>query len=106
MKTAGKIGSLKYFPNVSVAMMEIANGGAVALINDRPVTEAYAAKRPGVVKILPEVLQSDAYGFAVAKGRTELLAKLNAGLANVRAAGLIEALEEKYFSAGGTAETP
>ncbi len=102
LKAAGKIGSLKYFPNVSVAMLEIANGGAVALINDRPVTEAYAAQRPGAVRILPAVLQSDAYGFAVAKGRPELLAKINAGLANVKAAGLIEKLEAKYFAAAAT----
>lgn len=101
LKADGKIGALKYFPNVSVAMMEIANGGAVALINDRPVTEAYAAQRPGVVRILPDVLQSDAYGFAVAKGRPELLAQLNAGLARVKAAGLIERLEAKYFGASG-----
>lgn len=97
LKAEGKIGSLKYFPNVSVAMMEIANGGAVAMINDRPVTEAYAAQRPGTVRILPKVLQSDAYGFAVAKGRTDLLTKINAGLANVKAAGLVEQLKAKYF---------
>lgn len=89
--------SLKYFPNVSVAMMELLNGGVDAVINDKPVTEAFVAKNPGKIMIVGGTLASDEYGFALAKGREELLAKLNAGLANVKADGTLAKLAEKYF---------
>lgn len=97
LKAVGKIDKIKYFPNVSVAVMELVNGGADALINDKPVTQAFVSKQPDKLKIVGDTLVSDEYGFAVAKANTELAAKLNAGLANVKAAGLIETLSEKYF---------
>ncbi|MDQ8186484.1 basic amino acid ABC transporter substrate-binding protein [Pelagicoccus sp. SDUM812002] len=94
---AKAIGSVKYFPNVSVAMMELLNGGVDAVINDKPVTEAFVAKHPDKIKIVGETLASDEYGFALAKGREELLAKLNAGLANVKADGTWDQLATQYF---------
>lgn len=94
---AKMIGGVKYFPNVSVAMMELLNGGVDAVINDKPVTEAFVAKHPDKIKIVGETLASDEYGFALAKGREELLAKLNAGLANVKANGTWDQLAAKYF---------
>lgn len=97
LKAAGKVSSIKYFPNVSVAIMELVNGGADAIINDKPVTEAFVSKMPDKLKIVGETLVSDEYGFAVAKSNTELADKINNGLANVKAAGLIEDLSAKYF---------
>lgn len=97
LKAAGKVSNIKYFPNVSVAIMELVNGGADAIINDKPVTQAFVSKMPDKIKIVGETLVSDEYGFAVANSNTELIAKLNAGLANVKAAGLIEELSAKYF---------
>ncbi|MDQ8203840.1 basic amino acid ABC transporter substrate-binding protein [Pelagicoccus sp. SDUM812003] len=97
LKAEGKIGKIKYFPNVSVAVMELVNGGADALINDKPVTQAFVSKQPDKLKIVGETLVSDEYGFAVAKANTDLAAKLNAGLTKVKAEGLIEELSEKYF---------
>ncbi len=94
---AKRIGSLKYFPNISVAMMELLNGGVEVVINDKPVTEAFVAKHPGKIEIVGETLASDEYGFAVAKGRVDLAAQLNAGLANVMANGTFAALSAKYF---------
>ncbi len=99
---AKRVGSVKYFPNVSVAMMELLNGGVDAVINDKPVTEAFVAKHPDKIKIVGDTLASDAYGFALAKGREDLLAKLNAGLAKVKANGSWDQIAAKYF--GETAE--
>ena len=36
--------------------------------------------------------------FAVAKGNSELLEKINAGLANVKESGVYDELKEKWFS--------
>ena len=94
---AGKVGGVKYFPNVSVAMMELLNGGVDAVINDKPVTEAFVAKHPDKIKIVGGTLASDEYGFALSKGREALLAQLNAGLANVKADGTWSRLAVKYF---------
>ncbi|MBC2606718.1 basic amino acid ABC transporter substrate-binding protein [Pelagicoccus albus] len=95
---AGKIGSLKYFPNVSVAMMELLNGAVDAVINDKPVTQAFVAKHPGKIKIVGGTLASDEYGFAIAKGREELLSQINEGLRLVKESGEFDALIAKYFS--------
>lgn len=92
-----RLGSLKYFPNISVAMMEMLNGGVDAVINDRPATAAFVARHPDKIKIVGETLASDEYGFALAKGREELLAQLNAGLASVKANGTLARLSAVYF---------
>jgi polar amino acid transport system substrate-binding protein len=43
------------------------------------------------------------YGIAVKKGNTELLAKLNKGLADIRADGSYDRLYAKYLGAPATA---
>ncbi len=93
----GVIKSIKSYPSVSIVMMELLNGGADAVINDKPVTEAYAAKQNGTIKLLPETLASDSYGLAVEKSRTELVAKLNNGLKTIRENGEFDKIMAKYF---------
>lgn len=97
LKKAGKVDSIKYFPNVSVAVMELINGGADAIINDKPVTETFVSKFSDKIKIVGETLVSDEYGFAVAKSNSELVQKINAGLSNVEASGFLAELKAKYF---------
>lgn len=97
LKELGKVGTIKYFPNVSVAMMELLNGGADAIINDKPVTQAFVAKQPDKLKIVGETLVSDQYGFAIGKSNVELLEKINKGLANQISSGYLDTLFSKYF---------
>ena len=97
MRLAGEIKQVKNYPNVSVAMMELLNGGAAAVINDKPVTEAYMAKRPGAIRVLDEKLRSDSYGFAIDKSRPELVEQINRGLKAVVENGTYEELVKKYF---------
>jgi polar amino acid transport system substrate-binding protein len=94
---AGVIKEIKTFPTVDVVMMELINGGVDAVINDLPVTQAYMAKQPDKIKIVGDVLESDSYGFAVRKGNTELLEKINTGLKNVKENGKFEEIQNKYF---------
>lgn len=97
LKDEGLIAEIKTFDTVDVVVMELMSGGVDAIINDLPVTQAYMAAQPGKIKIVGEVLASDSYGFAIKKGNTELLDKINAGLKNVMENGKYEELIEKYF---------
>lgn len=92
LKKAGIIAEVKDFPHVNEAIEELKIGGADAMINDLPVTNAFIAAQPGVIKIVGEPLNSESYGFAVRSGNTELLNKINAGLKNVKASGKYDEL--------------
>lgn len=97
LKDAGLIKEIKTFNTVDVVMLELMNGGVDAVINDKPVTEAFIAKQPGKIKIVGEVLESDSYGFAVKEGNKELLDKINTGLKKVKESGKYAELQKKYF---------
>jgi len=92
LKEAGVIAEIKDFPHVNEAIEELKIGGADAMINDLPVTDAFIAAQPGVIKIVGEPLNSESYGFAVRSGNTELLEMINAGLENVTASGKYDEL--------------
>jgi polar amino acid transport system substrate-binding protein len=47
-----------------------------------------------------EVFTDENYGIAVCKTNTELLAKINEGVAAVKAEGLIEQLTQKWLATG------
>ena len=95
----------KLLADVNICMMDLQNGACDAVINDIPVTNDYIKANPGVVKVVGENFNAEDYGFAVSKENPELLAKLNAGLANVIADGTYDALYAKYFAATeGSAE--
>ena len=87
LKEAGIVAEIKDFPHVNEAIEEVRIGGADAMINDLPVTNAFIAAQPGVIKIVGEPLNSESYGFAVREGNTELLEMINTGLQNVRDSG-------------------
>ncbi|AKB26123.1 Glutamine ABC transporter, periplasmic glutamine-binding protein [Methanosarcina sp. MTP4] len=88
----GTIAKIKDFPHVNEAIEEVKIGGADAMINDIPVTNAFIAAQPGVIKVVGEPLNSESYGFAVRTGNTELLEKINTGLQNVKDSGKYDEL--------------
>jgi polar amino acid transport system substrate-binding protein len=92
LKEEGVIAEIKDFPHVNEAIEEMKMGGADAMINDLPVTNAFIAAQPGVIKIVGEPLTSESYGFAVRSGNTEILNKINTGLENVKASGKYDEL--------------
>jgi polar amino acid transport system substrate-binding protein len=92
LKKAGIITEIKDFAHVNEAIEELKIGGADPMINDLPVTNAFIAAQPGVIKIVGEPLNSESYGFAVRSGNTELIKKINTGLKNVKASGKYDEL--------------
>ena len=53
-----------------------------------------------LLKVIDIALTSEEYGFAVAKGNTELLEKLNAFLEKIMKDGTYDAIMNKYFGDG------
>lgn len=96
LKKAGIIKTVKTFNTVDVVMAELAKGSVEAVINDAPVTQEFISKGHNEIKIVGEPLDSEQYGFAVAKGKTELLQKLNDGLKKVIDSGKYAEILAKY----------
>ena len=71
---------------------------AGAVINDKPVTEAYIAKQPDKIKIVGDVMNAEAYAIAVQKGNSELLDKINAGMKDLQDSGKFDEIHDKWFS--------
>jgi len=94
----GTIGEAVILDGLDTCMMQLINGDVSAVINDKPVTEAYINKQADKIKMVGDTLSSESYGFAVQKGNTELQEQINAGLANVIDNGTFDELIEKWFS--------
>ena len=101
LQEAGVVADVKLLANINVCMMALANGEVDAVIMDIPVNNRYVAAHPDEVKIAADIVaeEQEQYAIAVAKGNTELLEKLDAGLANVKEDGTYDALIDKYFGA-------
>ena len=81
------------------AVMDLQGNKLDAVIIDKPVGQAILASLndPNLV-IIDMGLQADWYGIEVNKNNPELLAKINAALAELEAEGFFEQLAVKYFS--------
>ncbi len=98
LKEAGKIKDSVIVDGLDTAMMQLINGDVSAVINDKPVNEAYMKKQPNKVKMVGDALNAENYGFAVAKGNDELLEKINKGLANIKKDGTYDELVDEWFN--------
>ena len=81
------------------AVMDLQGNKLDAVIIDKPVGQAILASLndPNLV-IVDMGLQADWYGIEVNKNNPELLAKINAALAELETEGFFEQLAVKYFS--------
>ena len=89
--------TITYFEDSPTMYQAVITGTAVACFEDFSVI-GWAIKNDGVaLKTLGEVVNPGYYGFAVKKGtNAELLAKFNAGLANIKASGKYDEILAKY----------
>lgn len=87
------------FESAPLALQELANGNADAVINDAPVT-LYAIETGNLagVKVVGELLTEEFYGIALPKG-SENLAKVNEGLATILENGTYDEIYQKWFGA-------
>lgn len=96
LATDAKIGEAVILDEYSACILQVINGDAAACIVDKPVAEAYIKKQGGV-KIVGDEMGAESYGFAVQKGNTELLDKINTGLQNMIDNGTYDELVAKWF---------
>lgn len=98
-ETAGNVpgSEVSTFDSAPLALQELANGNADAVVNDAPATlDAIATGNiPGIV-VVGELLTEENYGIALPKG-SENVELVNTALAEVRADGTYDTIYEKWF---------
>ena len=94
----GKIAESVILNGFDTCMLQLINGDIAAVIIEKPVAQAYMNKQPDKVKMVGEPLNAESYGFAVQKGNSELLEKINTGLQNMIDNGTYDALVEEWFN--------
>ncbi len=93
--------SIKRFESTPLALKELEAGGVDAVVADNGVVINYLANNPGgkFKSIADAEFVPEQYGIAIKKGNADLLAKVNKGLADIKADGTYAAIYTKYFGA-------
>ena len=86
----------KPYDDIGLAFQDLMNGQVDAVVCDNPVAMNYVGTNPGKLKIAGAPFTDEQYGIAVAKGKEDLLKKINNGLKQVKAAGTIQTLSVKW----------
>ena len=97
--------NVKRFESTPLALKELEAGGVDAVVADNGVVVNYVTNNPGAKfkTVSDKAFAPEQYGFAVKKGNTELLEKLNKGLADIKADGTYDKIYAKYFGAAPAA---
>jgi polar amino acid transport system substrate-binding protein len=89
--------TLAYFDESPLMYEEVKTGNSAACFEDYPVM-GYGIAQGNGLKMVTGMEKGSSYGFAVQKGKNaELLAKFNAGLANIRANGTYQEILNRYI---------
>lgn len=92
---------LKRFESTPLALKELESGGLDAVVADNGVVSHYVANNGSArfKQVSDPAFVPEQYGLAIKKGNAELLAKLNQGLAALRADGSYDRIYAKHFGA-------
>jgi len=93
--------NIKRFESTPLALKELESGGVDAVVADNGVVIHYVANNPGgkFKTVSDKEFVPEQYGIALKKGNAELLAKLDKGLADIKADGTYDQIFAKYFGA-------
>lgn len=91
---------IKRLESATLALKELEGGGVDAVVLDTGPVKNYVKNNPtlGFHFISDPDFPKEYYGIAVKKGNTALLAKVNQGLAAIKADGTYDKIFKKYFS--------
>jgi len=92
--------TLKNYDDIGLAFQDLMNGQIDAVVADNPLALGYIGQNSDKIKAAGSAFTDEYYGIAVCNTETELLSKLNAGLAKVKADGVIEQLTDKWIKSG------
>lgn len=97
--------NVRRFESTPLALKELESGGVDAVVADNGVVNHYVANNSSAAfkTVSDSSFAPEQYGIAVRKGNAELLAKLNEGLAAIRADGTYDRIYTKYFGAPAAA---
>ena len=101
-KLLGKASTnIKRFESTPLALKELEAGGVDAVVADNGVIAHYVANNPGgkFKTVSDKEFVPEQYGIAFKKGNTELQAKMNQGLAAIKADGSYAQIFAKYCGA-------
>ena len=101
-KLLGKTSTnIKRFESTPLALKELESGGVDAVVADNDVVVHYVANNPGgkFQVVADKEFVPEQYGIALKKGNAELLAKINQGLAAIKADGSYDKIYTQYFGA-------
>ena len=85
------------YDDIGLAFQDLMNGQIDAVVADNPLVLSYVGKNSTKLKTVGEVFSAENYGIAVAKGKEDLLKKINIALKQVKAEGIIETLSQKWL---------
>lgn len=100
MRKADPDAQIREYDDVGLAIQDLLGGRIDAVICDDPVAMYYVNKKPDTAGKLNLSYKTDAtesYGFTVAKGRQDLVDKLNKGIEKVKASGKEAELIKKWM---------
>jgi len=92
---------IKRFESTPLALKELEAGGVQAVVADNGVVAHYLANNPGggFKTVSDAGFSTEQYGIAVKKGNAELLAKIDKGLADIKADGTYAKIYASHFGA-------
>ncbi|MDO4175315.1 MAG: ABC transporter permease subunit [Eubacteriales bacterium] len=86
------------------AVVALNNGGVDAVVIDKNPAENFVKNNQDKLKLIEDDTSTEEYAIAVGKGNTELLEKINSGLATIKEDGTFDALVEEYINDSDTEE--
>jgi polar amino acid transport system substrate-binding protein len=87
----------KPYDDIGLAFQDLMNGQVDAVVCDNPVALLYVGKNTDKLKTAGSVFTNENYGIAVAKGKVDLLNKINAGLKAIKSQGVIDQAAKKWL---------
>ena len=85
------------YDKISLAFVDLVTEHLNAVVCSNWVALQYVHNNPDKFKLAGKVFTDESYGIAVAKGKTDLLGKINAGIKAIKSEGLIDQFSEKWF---------
>ncbi len=88
---------LKQFGDNVTALMDLTTGRLDAIVVDEVVGRYYAAKKPADYAVLEENFGTEEYGVGVRKDDTELLARIDRAMGEMKQDGAAAKISEQWF---------
>ena len=96
-EAAKAIKEIKKFGDNVTALMDLSAGRLDALVVDEVVGRYYTAKKPGEYRVLDENFGTEDYGVGTRKDDTELMAKLQKAMDEMKADGTAATISTQWF---------